>query len=205
MTDPLAPFRWLDAPEDGLDEVFCVALFPGLTPSEVLHRFAPGEAGREVAFAELWDVGDEPALEAEGGQVGVVQASGGSAAVEIGGRTAVLPECSARLSRGCELVAVARHDHAEDRFVYAVDGEVVCGFVPPLPKDGWGSDPHRIDAALRGLGIPTDPGGDRRAEFARLHPDKLPRTFALAAELTGVPFTRELTAFPFLTAPITVR
>ncbi|MEV5826516.1 DUF6461 domain-containing protein [Spirillospora sp. NPDC052242] len=205
MADPLAPFRRFDRPENALDEIFCVALYPGLTPSEVLRRFAPGAAGREVAFAELWHLGDEPAMEAEGGHVGVVQASGGSAAVEIGGWTAVLPERCTALSRGCEMVAVSRHDHAEDRFVYAVDGEVVCGFVPPLPHGGWGSDPHRIDAALRGLGIPTDRGDDWKDDFARLHPEKLARTFALAAEITGVSFTRELTALPFLAAPIAVR
>ncbi|MEV5826518.1 hypothetical protein AB0L25_13165 [Spirillospora sp. NPDC052242] len=35
MADPLAPFRRFDHPENALDEVFCVALFPGLTtPAE---------------------------------------------------------------------------------------------------------------------------------------------------------------------------
>lgn len=202
--DPLAPYRWLDHPANALDEIFCVSFFRGLTPTEVLRRFgSPDEPGEEVAFEALWDIGDEPAMEAEGGHVGVVQASGWSVAVEVGGWTATLSDRAADLSRGCEMVAVNRHDYAQDNLVYAVDGELIAGFVPPLPQNGWGSDPGRIDQALRRLGIPTEPMGDEwRAAFDRLYPDKLPRTFALAAEITGVSFTQDFTNFPFLAGPI---
>ncbi|OLT33210.1 hypothetical protein BJF79_07980 [Actinomadura sp. CNU-125] len=203
----LAPFRWLDHPENALDEIFCVSFFRGLTPTDVVRRFARSdEPGEEVAFAELWDIGGEPALEAEGGHIGVVQANGWSVAVELGGWTAVLTDYAADLSRGCEMVAVSRHDYAQDGFVYAVDGELITGFVPPLPFTGWGSDLHRLDRAMRSLGIPTEPMGDEwEIAFERLHPDKLPRTFALAAEVTGVSFTRDFLDFPFLAGPVTPR
>ncbi|MFV2175778.1 DUF6461 domain-containing protein [Actinomadura sp. LOL_016] len=204
MADPLAPYRWLDPPTNALDEIFCVAFFRDLTPTDVLRRFAsPDEQGEEVAFEELWNIGDEPAMEAEGGHVGIVQANGWSVAVEVGGWSAVLSENAPDLSRGSEMVAVSRHDHAEDRFVYAVDGELIAGFVPPLPQNGWGSDPGRLDRAMRELGIPTEPTGDEwRGAFERLYPHKLARTFALAAEITGVPFTQDFTDFPFLAGPV---
>ncbi|QFG23378.1 DUF6461 domain-containing protein [Actinomadura sp. WMMB 499] len=206
MADPLAPYRWVDRPENVLEEVFSVSFFRGLTPSEVLFRFAaPDAAGEEVAFPELWDLGDEHPLESEGGHVGVVQANGWSVAVELGGWTAVETGHASDLSRGCEMVAVLRHDHATDRFVYAVDGEVVTGFVPPWPLGGWGSDPGRLNEAMHRLGMPTArPVDDGAADalFRRLHRDKIALTFALAAEITGVPFTRDLTGFPFLAAPV---
>ncbi|MBE1532135.1 DUF6461 domain-containing protein [Actinomadura algeriensis] len=207
MTDPLAAYLWLDDPADALDIIFCVSFFRGLTPTDVLRRFtASDEPGEEVAFEQLWDIGGEPAMEAEGGHIGVVQANGWSVAVELGGWTAVLSDYAADLSRGSEMVAICRHDYAQDGFVYAVDGELVTGFVPPLPSNGWGSDPNRLDHALRKLGVPTEPVGDEwKAEFGRLHPFKTARSFALAAEITGVHFTRDFLDFPFLAGPIASR
>ncbi|QFG23376.1 DUF6461 domain-containing protein [Actinomadura sp. WMMB 499] len=204
MADPLAPFRWLD----DHDEIFCVSFFRGLAPADVLRRFGPdGTVGREMSLDELSEAVAEFVAATSGGEggghVGVIQADGWSIAIEPSGWCAVLAEYRTRLSRGCEMVAVSRHDYAEDAFVHAADGEALTCFTPHSPTARWGSDPDGLNPAMHKLDLPTDPMDDDEweATWERLYEDKIPRAFALAAEITGVPFTRNLLDVPFLVGP----
>ncbi|WP_228825138.1 hypothetical protein [Nocardia farcinica] len=58
-SDPLAPFEWLlthDGRRCPLDEIYTVAFFRGLDPSEVVRRYSRGEDhGQEASFDELME------------------------------------------------------------------------------------------------------------------------------------------------------
>ncbi|GGV22969.1 hypothetical protein GCM10010182_51630 [Actinomadura cremea] len=212
MADPLAPFHWLDDPVNALDDIFCVSFFRGLTPTDVLRRFGSDETrGKEMSFADLSEVVAEFIATTSGGSggghVGVIQASGWSVAVEPSGWYAVLQEYYADLSRGCEMVAVSRHDYAEDTFVHAADGEALTGFTPHTPTERWGIEPDGLNLVMHKLDLPTESMDDDEweASWERLYERKIPRVFALAAEITGVPFTQDLLGFPFLVGPVTQR
>lgn len=188
-----------------MDEISCVSFFRGLTPTDVLRRFGPSNArGEEMSVEDLEDVADEFALETGGadggGHVGVIQANGWSVALEPMGWYAVLEEYYTDLSRGCEMVAVSRHDFADDSFVYAVDGKAITEFDPRWPPRRWGSDPDRLNPAMRKVGLPTDAvdDGEREAVLDRLYDSRVEYSLALAAEITGVPLTRDLWRLPFL-------
>jgi hypothetical protein len=213
-TDPLAPYRWLQGPDESgstsLGEIYCVSFFRGLGPAEVLRRFDPdGQPGSETTLGELDDQVLEFVEETDGGDgggyVGVIAAGAWSVAVEPGGWHAVLLESAAKLSHGCEVVAVSRHDYAEDHFTYAADGEVITAFNPSWPFDRHGSDTGRLDDLMRGAGMSLEkPEDDAAWETAAddRHANGLARAFALAAAITGVPFTPDLLDGPFLVGPI---
>ncbi len=209
MADFLAPFRWLDHPENALDDIFCVSFFRDLTPTDVLRRFGSGP-GEEMSLPELAAAVDEFVSATQGaeggGHVGVVQANGWSIAVELSGWDAAMWEYCADFSRDCELVAISRHDYAEDTFLYAVDGEAVTCFTP-IPGRPTGSGPNRLNEAMQKLGMPTGLMDDDEWEAfgVRLYEETTARAFALAAEITGVPFTRDLLTFPLLVGPIARR
>lgn len=201
MEDALAPFLWLDRSDDILSDIFCVSFFRGLTPTEVLRRFGRADAtGEEMSFDELRDLAEEFVLAGQGvgGYVGVVQMNGWSVAVELEGGEAIVRHST--LSRDCEMLAVSRHDYAEDEIVYAAAGELITRIVPipGVPQD-YG-DTKALDHLLHKVGMPTDSMsaaewdalGDRLAEH------RYPRAFALAAEVTGVPFTQDLLRLPLL-------
>ncbi|MCG5217878.1 DUF6461 domain-containing protein [Streptosporangium soli] len=211
MTDPLAPFRWLEAAsgdqDDLLGDIFCVSFFRGLDPGEVLGRFGPGEPpGREMTFDRLGAEANEFVQETGGGKgggyVGVVQTGGWSVAVELWGWEATLVTTVTGLSQGCEVVAAGRHDYAEHGFVYAIDGEIVTGFTPELPEHRWGGDPDRLNALMRETGLSPETSDDE-AEWNDRYENGIARMFALAAKITGVPFTPGVLDGPLLVGAIT--
>ncbi|MFC5748514.1 DUF6461 domain-containing protein [Actinomadura rugatobispora] len=198
MTDAISPFRWLSG-RSALGEIFCVSLFRGLSPVEVLRRFGPEDAtSRAMSMRELWDLVAEfthlTRAGNGGGYVGALQADGWSVAVEPLGWYASLTEFGAKLSRGCEMVAVSRHDYAEDHFVHAIDGELLTGFIPNKSTRRWGRAPDALNEALNKFGFPTEDLDDaaREASWRRIYEDRVARAFAVAAEVTGVAFTRDL-------------
>ncbi|MFC5835951.1 DUF6461 domain-containing protein [Nonomuraea insulae] len=209
MADPLVAFRWLEASpgvgdrEDLLGEIFCVSFFRRLELAEVLCRFGAGRPGREMTFHELrvkvWE-----SIEMNDDYVGVVQVGEWGVAVEPGGFQAVLAERLTGLSRGCEVVAVGRHDYAEDSFVYAVDGEVVTSFTPHLPGARWGSDPDRINELMRETGLPPEKLDEEawEATWDDMYTNRISRAFLLAAKITGVVFTPSVLDEPLLVGAI---
>ncbi|MEV4291208.1 DUF6461 domain-containing protein [Nonomuraea bangladeshensis] len=195
MADSLAPFRWSEAspgdPGDLLGEIFCVSFLRRLEPAEVLRRFGAGHPGRRMTFHEFAGKVWESIGMTDDDHVGVVQAGEWSVAVELRGFQATLAEPLTGLSRGCEVVAVRRHDHAEDSFVYAVDGKVVTSFTPHLPGTRWGTDPDRINELMRETGLPPEELDEEawEATWDDMYVNRISRAFLLAARITGVVFT----------------
>jgi hypothetical protein len=206
-TDFLAPFRWLQGQDCPLDEIYSVAFIRGRDPVEVLRRFGSGR-GREMSFAELTSEVNDFVMGTGGGDggghVGVVAAGDWCVAVEPWGWSAVMDERLTRLSAGSEVVAVTRHDYADDHFAYAVDGSVITTFGPITPDDRYGADKDRLNHLMREVGLPTDETADDEWEvrYDDLAQHGLARAFALAARLTGVTFTAGLLDGPLLAGPI---
>ncbi|WP_162834571.1 DUF6461 domain-containing protein [Amycolatopsis circi] len=186
MTDLLTELAWLESYRP-LHDIFCVSFVHGLDPPEVVRRFGAAD-GEQMSFEQLNGLVAEYVEQTQGGNgggyVGVVQSGGWSVAVEPWGWQGNLPEVVAGLSKSSEVVSVNRHDYAEARFVYAVDGAVVTGFAPRLPSLRYGSEPERLTPLLRAAGL--DPEGDERP------PNPIAAAFAVAAEVTGVVFTSEM-------------
>ncbi|MFG1705179.1 DUF6461 domain-containing protein [Nonomuraea sp. M3C6] len=212
-TDPLASYRWLQAsngnPANPLNDIYCISFLRGLGPDEALRRFGPAEPpGREMSFAELDEVVYEFVQKTDGGDgggyVGAILAGEWCVAVELWGWKAALPEVLARLSEGCEVVTVARHDYAEDDFSYAVDGDVVTSFRPIMPSDRHGSDKDRLNRLMREVGLPPEEDGDDTWEtrWEDMSHNGLARAFSLAAKITGVSFTADLLNGPLLVGAI---
>ncbi|MFD1939820.1 DUF6461 domain-containing protein [Nonomuraea mangrovi] len=204
MTDPLAPYRWLEAVAEGRDnllgDIFCVSFFRRHDPVEVLARFGPAEPS-EMPFDELREKVAQFVEETEGGgggYVGVIQAGDWSVAIELWGWQATLPEILAGLSQGCEVVVVGRHDYAEHSFVYAIDGEVVTGFSPYWPDTRWGSHPDRLNELIHEVGLPLQAVDEEWEVIRRGYADGISRVFWLADKITGVVFTPSILDGPLL-------
>lgn len=213
-TDPLAPFQWLNVSKGygRLGAIFSVAFFRGPDPVEVVRRFSRGEdSGQESDFEEL----DDKACEyvstdgGEGGHVGVFQAGEWCVAVEPYGWMVTDHEVVTELSRGCEVLAVTRHDYAaEHSLEYAIDGTIVTGYPLRRPYARYGSDPDRLNGLMRELGMRPEEPEDEAAWEAAWEDDHraaVPRGFALAAKVTGVPFTADMLDRPMLVGSIAER
>ncbi|GAA2793894.1 DUF6461 domain-containing protein [Nonomuraea dietziae] len=114
-------------------------------------------------------------------------------------------EVVSRLSRGCEVLAVTRHDYAaEHSFEYAIDGARVTGYPLRHPYERYGSDPDRLNGFMRELGMVLDKPEDD-ATWEDNYDNAVPRGFALAAKVTGVSFTPDMLGRPMLVGPIKER
>ncbi len=130
------------------------------------------------------------------------------------GWLATLHDVLADLSRGCEVVAITRHDYAEASFAYAIDGTVVTGYKPlDCPHSRHGTEPDRLNGFMRELGMTVDVRDDENdgdeydweEEDERAESDylaSLPRAFALAAKLTHVRFTPEILDRAMVVGPV---
>ncbi|EHR51849.1 hypothetical protein SacmaDRAFT_3635 [Saccharomonospora marina XMU15] len=200
MTDPLAQLTWLDG-DNPLDDIFCVSFFHQLAPREVLRRFgAPSPEGERMTFDDLIEVVSRHVEQTQGasgsGYVGVVRCGEWSVAIEPYGWEGTLPEVITGLSLSSEVVAINRHDYAEDHFVHAVDGTVITGLLPDVPSQRYGSEPERLVPLLREVGLdPLEEDGER-PEFP------IASAFAVAARMTGVLFTPQLLNQPLLVGDI---
>ncbi len=217
-TDPLAPFQWLNVSENKgggpLGVIFSVAFFRGLDPAEVVRRFSCDEdSGQESDFGGLDDKAYEFVNETEGGDgggyVGVFQTGEWCVAIEPYGWMVTLHEVVTKLSRGCEVLAVTRHDYAaEHSFEYAIDGTIVTGYPLRHPYERYGSDPDRLNGFMLELGMGLGKPEDEAAWDAAWEDNSytaVPRGFALAEKVTGVPFTPDMLGRPMLVGPIRER
>ncbi|MGW3894528.1 DUF6461 domain-containing protein [Micromonospora profundi] len=214
-TDPLAPFQWLNVSDGGpLGAIFSVAFFHRLDPAEVVYRFSRGENSGEASdFSGLDDKAQKFVNETRGGDgggyVGVFQAGKWCVVIEPYGWMTTLHEVVTKLSRGCEVLAVTRHDYAaEHSFEYAIDGRIVTGYRLGHPYERYGSDPDRLTDFMRELGMGLDEPQDQAA-WATAWEDNystaVPRGFALAAKVTGVSFAPDMLDRPMLVAPFVER
>jgi hypothetical protein len=218
-TDLLAPFQWLSVSESEgggpLGVIFSVAFFRGLDLAEVVRRFSCGEdSGQKSDFGGLNEKASEFVETAGrggygGGYVGVFQAGEWCVAIEPFGWMVTLHEVVTKLSRGCEVLAVTRHDYAaEHSFEYAIDGTIVTGYRLKHPYKRYGSDPDRLNGFMLELGMGLDKPETEAAWNAAWEDNydtAVPRAFALAAKVTGVPFTPDMLGRPMLVGPIAKR
>ncbi|TLP57862.1 DUF6461 domain-containing protein [Microbispora triticiradicis] len=216
-TDPLAPFQWLNVSENegggALGVIFSVAFFRGLDPAEVVRRFSRGQdSGHESDFGGLGEKAYEFIAETEGGYgggyVGAFQDGEWCVAIEPDGWMATDHVVVTELSRGCEVLAVTRHDYAaEHSFEYAIDSTIVTSYRLRYPYERYGSDPDRLNGFMRELGMGLDKPEDDAAWDAAWEGNyytAVPRGFALAAKVTGVPLTPDMLGRPMLVGPIVV-
>lgn len=217
-TDPLAPFQWLNASENEgggpLGVIFSVAFFRGLDPAEVMRRFSRGEDfGQESNFNELnakaYEFVNKTGGGHGGGYVGVFQSGEWCVAIEPYGWMVTLHEVVTRLSRGCEVLAITRHDYAaEHSFEYAIDGAIVTSYRLRHPYERYGSDPDQLSRFMKELGMGLDQPEDDAAWDAAWEDNydtAIPRGFALAAKVIGLPFTPDMLSRPMLVGAIKER
>ncbi|HZE32290.1 MAG TPA: DUF6461 domain-containing protein [Actinoallomurus sp.] len=120
-----------------------------------------------------------------GGYVGVVRVGEWSVAIEVWGWQATLLEVVNGLSRATKVVAITRHDYAEDFFVSAIDGTIATSFTPSWPSRRHGSDPDRLNTLMRQVGLEPQQEG-------MAVENHIAAPFALAAKITGVAFTSSI-------------
>ncbi|WP_371783291.1 DUF6461 domain-containing protein [Streptosporangium subroseum] len=185
-------YDWQD--EGPLGPNYTITFVRGLDEREALSRF--GADPREIrpfTGDEAWLVEDETGRRGE--IVRVVRLDGWAVVIERDGWRGVQPDLLCALSRQAgESVAVSRQDYAHHRFTYALDGQVITSFEPSHPLSRWGTDPDRLNARLRELGI--EPTADDWIENA------VPAALALASRLSGVVLTPAHLEQPLPGAPI---
>ena len=180
--------------EDDLEEIICYTFIRGVDGPGALLRM--GGYPDTVAVRTAADM-DELAGSFEDGYPTM------AAAVPLDGWTVVIePEgfegsdttllCA--VSRGTEAVSVLRHAYASDRFGYAVDGTLVCGFDPRYPARRHGADPDRLLDLLTEVGLLAD-------EDDGYLDDGVIRALHLVGRITGV----ELPPDPFGTERLSAR
>ncbi|GAA3206922.1 DUF6461 domain-containing protein [Nonomuraea helvata] len=195
MTHRSGNFSWLEDTEP-LGDVYCVSFVRHISPEEALRRFGVDESTmEEVTFEEMEERSAENAEDAAG-YIGAAEIEGWTLVIEPGGwRIAADDDVRTRVSRGAEVVSVCRHDYAVDTFVHEIDGKTIICFDPMAPQDRSGSDLDRFADAMRDVGLDPDHAFDG-PEIE----NPIPRAFALASRMTGVPFTRDMLALRFLGA-----
>ncbi|WP_131737027.1 DUF6461 domain-containing protein [Actinomadura roseirufa] len=214
-SDLLAPFQWLSMSEtEGggpLGVIFSVAFFHGIDADGVLRRFNRGEdSSQESDFSGLNERVFEFVNATRGGEgggyIGAFQAGVWCVAIEPDGWWVTDHHLLTRLSHGCEVVAVTRHDYAaEHSFEYAIDGTIVTGYRLRHPHERYGSDPDRLNGFMLDLGMGLDrPHDDATWDAVRENNYKtaVTRGFALAAKVTGVPLTPDALDRSMLVGPI---
>lgn len=156
---------------DALGEIYCVSFVRGLSPEEALRRFGIDEETLEegLPFDELDERSAENMPDDGAGYVAAAKVGDWTVIVEPGGwRLAADSEKFRPVSRGTELVAVCRHDYAEDSFAYIVDGTPALWFDPARPEDGS----EHFTAMMNEVGFSEE--------------DPMGSSFALAARITGL-------------------
>ncbi|MBB2912745.1 hypothetical protein FHS43_004028 [Streptosporangium becharense] len=200
MPDILKSFGWLSRSDGRLGDIYGVSFIRDLSPREVLTRLGVNpDTIEEMTFDELDEYVDEclavPGGEAE--HVGAVKVDGWTILVEPSGwRVAAEPGVLERVSRGTEVVSVNRHDYASDRFIHAIDGDVITRFDPLVPHLRSGTDPDRWADQMRDVGL------GRRTFEDPIPGDHIAGAFALASIITGVNFSRNVLDMTFLGAAI---
>ncbi|MEV0564907.1 DUF6461 domain-containing protein [Dactylosporangium sp. NPDC050588] len=180
---------------DALGEIFCLTFARGVGASEALRRFG--------AYPDTFaDLSREQMHERQTSfDLGYPRIAG---AVVFGDWTVVLEPTGfqgvgpvlAEVSRGTAAVGVLRHEYAESRFVYAVDGTEMTAFLPGWMDRVWGADPQLLCGELHAVGL--DPvAADNDGWGPR---DAVARAVLLAASITGVMPSVQKMSGPMLSA-----
>ncbi|HEY7223147.1 MAG TPA: DUF6461 domain-containing protein [Micromonosporaceae bacterium] len=137
----LRGYEWVDTLE-----AYCFTAIVGIGIDDAIRRLGgdPAHATRPRTFDECFWPADGPQL----AQVGAVD--GGLLVAEHNGWRA--EEVVGPLSQGARIACFFRNVQAVMRFVYAVDGRIVCEFDPlldPGPRNSIAR--HSLADALQGL------------------------------------------------------
>ncbi|MGC0418000.1 DUF6461 domain-containing protein [Embleya sp. AB8] len=156
--------EWLE--ESTFDVGYCVTFARGLSAVELLRRM-----GCDVATAAMkspidanhWieDIADELGHQAVADREWVIragEADGWAFAVEDGGVRGIDSEVLAAVSAGTVAMSTYRSINAENLFIYAEFGSLLCGFDTPL--DRWGDEPDRLVPQLIQAGLLLPDGAD---------------------------------------------
>ncbi|GII65071.1 hypothetical protein Skr01_51560 [Sphaerisporangium krabiense] len=169
-----ADYAWFVKECEERSDGFCVTFVRDLSPEESLHRIG----------ATLGDISGEWGIEA-------CATSGGTVLIDYG--YAELPNL---LSRGTATARVFTNGSLDEDFVYSVDGVVVTKFEPCFPDSRRGSDPDRLLAHMRELGMPVD------EEAPDYFPTRIMGVLALAERATGVHLSPACYAMPTIVGSI---
>jgi hypothetical protein len=185
----MSTYDWLNSREwAGFRVAFCLAFVRNPDPGAVL-AMAGGVrplAPDPMTVEELWDSG----LTDEGSRLwGAARVGGWTVIQEHGGYIGTTGTL-VRLSRGTEAVAVDMPMTGRYKFIYCRDGETVVDFDPLNPSKRLGSEPDRLVAHMRQVGL--DPTAD--ALYGNLDLMAL----ELADHVTGIHLDPEVLGGPFL-------
>ena len=165
-----ADYTWLTTDPGFTGLGFCLTWLRAVPPREFADRMSA-----HVLGAYRWDSLPDPG---DNALVAITDTGQWSVMVEYNGVTAIEDRLITRLSRGSRLVANYRNVEFAGRFVLVDNGVIVADFDPATPDSMSGSDPHRIRAAMAGLGLEDK---SRR--------DYTQAALVLTERLTGVPLT----------------
>jgi hypothetical protein len=167
-----ADYAWFVRECEEHSDGFCATFVRGLSPEEAFRRIG--------AIPD--DISGDWGIEARA-------ASGGTVLIDYG--YAMLSEL---ISRGTTAATVFTNGSLDEDFVYSVDGVVVTKFEPHSPDWRRGSDPDRLLAQMREVGILLDEEatGDLR----------ITRALALAERVTGVRLSPAHYALPVVVGSV---
>ncbi|MEU0743506.1 DUF6461 domain-containing protein [Streptomyces sp. NPDC006134] len=139
---------------DAFGQGFSLTFVRDVPVRELLGRFgcAPGSIRPStLADARELELEDED----DGAVICAGRAGGWSFALQSWGARILEEGVIERVSAGAEMVGLISTASAP-AFVYAVDGEEICGFDPGLPHLRYGADPDRFLARMAQAGMPAD-------------------------------------------------
>jgi hypothetical protein len=192
----------------------CLTFVRGLSSERVLEAF-----GMEVERAQLlplsradealpdppWEVDDRGNVKSPWVRVGRV--NDWAFAIESTTLMGVLERVGAKLSRDTEAIVVSWTGPTEG-FSYYANESAVTRFDPILADQRGGSDPDRLRAEMRRVGLLEKPpmpprglsGAERRRLFSQMElPDSRTQMLAVVTLATGVCVPREMAHGPLLT------
>ncbi|MGW4891895.1 DUF6461 domain-containing protein [Kitasatospora sp. NPDC004240] len=189
-------FTWFTAGYDFLSEAHCVTMVEGITPEDLLRRFAavPGRRvtglAAVVAAHDLFEDGEDADVPVEVGDdpllVAVTELDGWAVAVEVNGYLGTIWELLPRLAEGTRMVSHYRNCNAVDSFHWWEHGRNRLHFEPlfPAQRDGEDAEAPGIPELLEHCGFDLREEGTTK----NLHTEA---AFALAERLTDVRLTEE--------------
>jgi hypothetical protein len=200
VTESYEEFGWL-AECGPLYYVSCVSFARSLTPREALTRLTAGLGDVEhVTFEKLQERTMEyiDADNMRSSYVGALETAGWTVLVQLWTGSIGLDRHLLRdLSLGTEVVSIYRNLHADDYFIYAVDGEQITDFNQLAPHARAGSDPDRLVDEMREVGLDPDHDWEGPGVHAPFQ-----RSFALAKKITGFSFSKDMLDMRFLASVV---
>jgi Family of unknown function (DUF6461) len=172
-----------DRYEDMLGEIYCLTFVRGVDEIEALLRM--GGLEDTMSQRRLKDIWEEM-RSYDAGYPGIAQA------MSLGAWTVIIEPNGVQgagvnllnaVSRGTEAVSVLRHDYADDRFVYSVDGTLLTEFAPRGAAFRRGAEPDRLLPQIRAAGLDLKEDDEEDGSGPLVHPHVA--ALRLVGQITG--------------------